>query len=102
MTVASNVVIDFSKQEAYLDGATHDLTAREVDILRYLFLHRDRAVSRRELLTEVWEYPDVDLETRTVENHIAKLRQKVEHDPSSPTIVRTVRGKGYRFGGSLE
>jgi DNA-binding response OmpR family regulator len=99
---ASGVTIDFARHEAYVGGSSVDLTAREVGILRYLFAHRDRTVSRQELLVEVWGYPDVGIETRTVENHIAKLRQKIEPDQSKPTMIRTVRGEGYRFGGTLE
>ena len=98
----SGVLLDFARHEARVHGETRDLTAKEVAILRYLIVHRDRTISRKELLLEVWGYPNVDIETRTVENHIAKLRQKVEPDVGSPTIVRTVRGEGYRFGGSLD
>jgi len=99
---ASGVVIDFARHEAIVAGEARDLTSREVSIVRYLFEHRDRTVSRQELLLEVWGYPRADIETRTVENHIAKLRQKIEPSPTEPVLVRTVRGEGYRFGGTLE
>ena len=99
---ASGVTLDFARHEAHVGGEPKTLTAREVGILRYLFAHRDRTVSKHELLVEVWGYPDVNIETRTVENHIAKLRQKIEPDQERPTLIRTVRGEGYRFGGTLE
>jgi two-component system alkaline phosphatase synthesis response regulator PhoP len=99
---ASGVVIDLARHESVVAGVKHDLTSREVSIVRYLFEHRDRTVSRQELLLEVWGYPRADIETRTVENHIAKLRQKIEVNPPDPVLVRTVRGEGYRFGGTLE
>jgi two-component system response regulator RegX3 len=73
-------------------------TRREVEILQYLHAHADRPVSREELLTKVWGYAKhLDLETRTVDIHIAKLRRKIEHDPASPTHIVTVRGAGYRL-----
>ncbi|WP_043755525.1 response regulator transcription factor [Imhoffiella purpurea] len=73
-------------------------TRREMDILDYLAAHRGRAVSREELLNKVWGYArDCGLETRTVDIHIAKLRRKVEPDPSDPIRLVTVRGVGYRL-----
>lgn len=96
------VTLDLARQEAIREGETTALTTREAAILRYLYQHRDRAVGRQELLVQVWGYPDVALETRTVENHIVKLRQKIEREPSQPSIIVTVRGSGYRFGGTLE
>ena len=74
-------------------------TAKSQSLLAYLILHRDRVVSREELLEKVWEYPNASgVETRTVDNYVVRLRQKVEPDPQSPRVVLTVRGKGYRFG----
>ncbi len=74
------------------------LTPREGAILRYLAARRDRVVSKREFLTEVWGYPDVPIETRTVENTIGVLRRKIEPDPAAPRIVITVRGDGFKLG----
>jgi two-component system response regulator RegX3 len=73
-------------------------TRREVEILQYLHAHTERPVSREELLTKVWGYAKhLDLETRTVDIHIAKLRRKIETDPANPEHLVTVRGAGYRL-----
>lgn len=75
-------------------------TRREMDILQYLAAHTERPVSREELLNKVWGYArQLDLETRTVDIHIAKLRRKIEADPSHPCHLTTVRGVGYRLLG---
>lgn len=73
-------------------------TRREVEILQYLKSCADRAVSREELLSKVWGYArSLELETRTVDIHIAKLRRKIEPDPANPRFLVTVRGAGYRL-----
>jgi len=73
-------------------------TRREIEILRYLHANADRPVSREELLTRVWGYDrGVEIETRTVDIHVAKLRRKIESDPKSPSRLVTVRGAGYRL-----
>ncbi len=73
-------------------------TRREMDLLQYLAAHTERPVSREELLNKVWGYArQLDLETRTVDIHIAKLRRKIESDPSHPRHLVTVRGAGYRL-----
>ncbi len=73
-------------------------TRREVDILHYLNANSERPVSRNELLTKVWGYAkNLDLETRTVDIHVAKLRRKIENDPKDPKHLITVRGAGYRL-----
>ncbi|MGD8785014.1 MAG: response regulator transcription factor [Thioalkalispiraceae bacterium] len=73
-------------------------TRREIEILQYLGTHAERPVPREELLTKIWGYArDLDIETRTVDIHIAKLRRKIEHEPSNPTFLVTVRGAGYRL-----
>lgn len=73
-------------------------TRREVDILHYLNANSERPVSRDELLTKVWGYAkNLDLETRTVDIHVAKLRRKIESDPKDPKHLITVRGAGYRL-----
>lgn len=69
-----------------------------MDILLYLFNHADRPVPRDELLNKLWGYAkNLDLETRTVDIHIAKLRRKIEQDPAKPCYLTTVRGAGYRL-----
>jgi DNA-binding response OmpR family regulator len=73
-------------------------TRREVEMLQYLRLNPDRPVSRDELLSKVWGYArNSDIETRTVDIHIAKLRRKIEPDPARPRYLVTVRGAGYRL-----
>ncbi len=73
-------------------------TRREVAIIQYLFANNDRPVPRDELLTEVWGYrKDMEIETRTVDIHIAKLRRKIEAEPKNPTRLITVRSAGYRL-----
>ena len=73
------------------------LTLREAGILRWLHRHRTRAVTRAELLEQVWGAPG-DLETRTVDMAIANLRQKIERDPAAPRIIVSVKGVGYAWG----
>ncbi len=76
-------------------------TRREMDIVLYLYANSQRPVSRDELLHKVWGYAEnVDLETRTVDIHIAKLRRKIEMDSANPQYLVTVRGAGYRLVGS--
>ena len=73
-------------------------TRREMDLLQYLNRHGERAVPREELLTKVWGYKNhMDIETRTIDIHVAKLRRKIEDDPSNPEVILTVRGAGYRL-----
>jgi DNA-binding response OmpR family regulator len=90
--------IDLGRCIATLEnGDEINLTAREASILRWLYQHRSRAVSRAELLEVVWGTRG-DLQTRTVDMTIANLRQKVEADPSNPRLVVTVKGVGYAWG----
>ncbi len=73
-------------------------TRREMDLLQYLCQQSDRPVAREELLARVWGYAKhMEIETRTVDIHIAKLRRKIEIDPASPEAIVTVRGAGYRL-----
>ena len=81
------------------DAESIRLTAREAAILRWIYQHRDRAVSRGELLERVWGHV-ADLQTRTVDMTIANLRQKIERDPARPRIIVTVKGLGYAWGGA--
>jgi two-component system response regulator RegX3 len=73
-------------------------TRREMDVLQYLSSQSERPVSREELLVKVWGYASqMEIETRTVDIHIAKLRRKIERDASNPDAIVTVRGAGYRL-----
>jgi two-component system response regulator RegX3 len=75
-------------------------TRREMDVLQYLHANPTRPVGRDELLSQVWGYAKhADIETRTVDIHIAKLRRKIEADPKNPVHLITVRGAGYRLIG---
>ena len=74
-----------------------DLTRREMDIIAYLYRYMDRIVSKKELLTEVWQYTDADIETRTVDIHIQKLRKKIASLVGDTPFLLTIRGEGYRL-----
>ena len=93
-----DVVIDFKKFETTRNGRAIDLTAREYALLRFLIEHRDGAVSRSEILEEVWG-GEVEVFPRTVDTHVANLRKKLEDDPSDPRHIVGVRSVGYRFAG---
>jgi two-component system alkaline phosphatase synthesis response regulator PhoP len=73
------------------------MTPREGDILEYLMRHREKVVTRDDLLVDVWHYKSPNVETRTVDIHIVGLRRKIEVDPAKPQFIQTVRGKGYRW-----
>lgn len=83
--------------EARFGGAMLTLTRREMDIVVYLYRHLDRIVSKKELLTEVWHYADADIETRTVDIHMLKLRKKLTELIGEKPFIQTVRGQGYRL-----
>jgi len=73
-------------------------TRKEMEILEYLNKHHDEAVSRQDLLREVWGYDNAEsVDTRTVDIHITKLRKKIEHNPSAPRYLITLRGEGYQL-----
>ena len=79
-------------------GNEISFTKREIEVLSYLAQNSDRPVSREELLSKVWGYArNLDIETRTVDIHIAKLRRKIEADNKAPELLITVRGAGYRL-----
>src|ERR1700677_787697 len=90
------ITVDFKKIEVQRDGKIVVLTAQEFKTLQFLVQNADRVISRDELLNEVWGYQNYPA-TRTVDNHILKLRQKLERDPASPVHFRTVHGMGYKF-----
>lgn len=90
--------IDTENLSAQKDGNEITFTKREIEVLSYLAQNSDRAVSREELLSKVWGYArNLDIETRTVDIHIAKLRRKIETDNKAPEWLITVRGAGYRL-----
>ena len=73
-----------------------ELTRREMEIVSYLHRNKDRITSRKDLLRDVWRYGDADVETRTVDIHMLKLRKKIAQFTEEPVIL-TVRGAGYRL-----
>jgi DNA-binding response OmpR family regulator len=92
---------DLERQEIrFADGSLVQLSEREGGLLQYLALHAGRAVSRDELLATVWGLNPVGITTRTIDMHIARLREKLHDDRESPRIVLTVRGQGYMIAGS--
>lgn len=93
-----NVSIDTENLSGRNGSEQIVFTRREIEVLAYLAQNSDRPVSRDELLTKVWGYSrNLDIETRTVDIHIAKLRRKIEADPKTPENLITVRGAGYRL-----
>ena len=96
--LGNDLTIDTQNLEARCGETRCAFTRREMDILQYLHGHGDRPVSREELLHKVWGYAkNLDLETRTVDIHIAKLRRKIEANSNEPRFLVTVRGAGYRL-----
>lgn len=93
-----DVEINFSTHEAFKSGELIPFTALEFDILRYLIQNRERIVTRKQLLRDVWGI-DQDIITRTIDRHIASVRKKIESDPALPEHIETVYGIGYRFKG---
>jgi len=93
-----DVVVDFRRTEVRRAGQPVDLSAREFKLLRHFIEHRGATLSRDELLSEVWGYDEMPL-TRTVDVHVAGLRQKIERNPKSPEFIVTVHGLGYKFLG---
>ena len=93
-----NVEIDTENLSGLKGSEEIAFTKREIEVLSYLALNSERPVSREELLLKVWGYArGLDIETRTVDIHIAKLRRKIEADPKQPEKLITVRGAGYRI-----
>ena len=93
-----DVVVDFRRAEVTKGGAIVELSAREFKLLRYFVEHKGAALSRDELLNEVWGYNAMPT-TRTVDVHVAWLRQKLEDNPRHPQFILTVHGLGYKFAG---
>ncbi len=90
------VAVDFEHGGVTKNGSPLQLAAKELQLLQYLVEHRGNVVSREELLQNVWEYQS-DVSSRTIDVHVAWLRQKIEDNPQFPKHIHTVRGTGYRF-----
>jgi two-component system alkaline phosphatase synthesis response regulator PhoP len=91
-----DIAVDFRRAEVTKAGQLLDLSAREFKLLRYFVEHRGAALTRDELLNEVWGYNAMP-STRTVDVHVAWLRQKLEDNPRHPQYIITVHGLGYKF-----
>lgn len=97
----ANLEIDKDKRVLRIDDRLVELTFKEFELLLYLVNHPGRAFTRSALLSEVWDYEFEGYE-HTVTSHINRLRSKIEHDPSAPRYILTVRGAGYRFATEQE
>jgi len=98
ISLSNNVQIDTENLTGQNGAEALTFTKREIEILSYLAAHSTRPIPREELLTKVWGYArNLEIETRTVDIHIAKLRRKIETNPKEPAGLITVRGAGYRL-----
>ena len=93
-----NITADFARMEVRKDGEPVIMTAHELKLLRYFINHAERVITRERLLVDVWGYNSYPT-TRTVDNQVMKLRQKLEPDPANPQYFRTLHGIGYKFVG---
>jgi len=91
-----NLNVNFATYEASCDGNPAPMTHKEFEILKYFIDHSEQTISRDDLLHDVWGY-EADITSRTVDNFILKLRQKIELNPSHPRYILTVHGVGYKF-----
>jgi DNA-binding response OmpR family regulator len=92
----AGIVLDFKKLEATKNGHPLALSSREFELLRFFAQHEGQVVTREQLLDAVWGYQNFPF-TRTVDMHIAKLRQKIEKNPSAPRHLITMHRVGYKF-----
>ena len=98
LRLGDDVAIDTANLSGRRGDVALTFTRREMAILEYLAAHSERPVPRDELLNKVWGHArDAEIETRTVDIHVAKLRRKIEPEPSEPVFLVTVRGAGYRL-----
>jgi len=91
-----DVKVDFTKMELWREGKAVPMTSQEFKVLKFMIQNAERVLTREELLNTVWGYQNYP-STRTVDNHILKLRQKLEKDPANPAHFRTVHSTGYKF-----
>jgi DNA-binding response OmpR family regulator len=91
--------VDFSRHEVrFEDGSRETLSDRELALLRYFACNAGRAIGRDELLTNVWQIDSRGVSTRTIDMHVARLREKLRDTGEEPQVVVTVHGKGYMWG----
>ncbi len=96
LMVLGDLTVNFATYQAMRAGAELTMTPREFDVLRFLWDHRTQTVTRDQLLEKVWGY-ERDITTRTFDNFILRLRQKLEADPAHPRHLLTVHGAGYKL-----
>ena len=96
MMTLGDVKVNFVSYSGSKDGKEFSMTSKEFEILKYLWQHRNETVSRDDLLTNVWGY-DESVSTRTIDNFILKIRQKIEDDFAHPKIIFTIHGTGYKL-----
>jgi DNA-binding response OmpR family regulator len=87
--------VQFESYTAVDDGAEVQMSHKEFELIKYLYEHKNQTVARDDLLKNVWQ--DIYTTSRTIDNFIVKLRQKIEHDPNNPKIIITVHGIGYKL-----
>ncbi|MBA4387895.1 MAG: DNA-binding response regulator [Verrucomicrobia bacterium] len=91
-------IADLERREVrFSNGKSCELSDKEIELLRYLAGNAGRAISREEILRRVWRIDPDNIETRTIDMHIARLREKLRDDPDKPAIIATVRNKGYMY-----
>ena len=95
--VLGDIRFDGHHLVAEFQGRSVEITRREMDIVSYLHRNSQRIVSKKELLTEVWQYADANIETRTVDIHMLKLRKKIARLIGNTPFITTIRGEGYRL-----
>ncbi len=95
----ADISVNFTTYDLQVNGSATRLSAKEMELLRFLVKHRGQVLSREVLLDKVWNY-DADVSTRTVDTHILNLRRKLEDKPPN-RFIQTVHGVGYKFVGGL-
>lgn len=88
--------VNFKNHEAFVDGEAVKMSTKEIEVLNYLYNHSNETIDRIDLMSEVWGI-DNEVSTRTIDNFILKLRQKIELNPNTPKIIHTVHGIGYKM-----
>jgi two-component system alkaline phosphatase synthesis response regulator PhoP len=91
--------VDTRRMQLYRNNIVIEVPTREFQLLQYLIAHKGTIVSRNELLHAVWGYDALPAATRTIDTHIAWLRQRIEPNPKVPRYIQTVHGEGYKFVG---
>lgn len=94
--VVGNLSVDLKTFEATSNGQPIKMSSREIEILNFLFQNKEQMVDRFDIISSLWE-TECDVTTRTIDNFIVKLRQKIEADPSNPKHIITIHGKGYKL-----